>query len=259
MKRVQLKEKVDALIKYLQDEAQDTNFSPNNLNHAFEIYRELVNVRKPKLLPKIYLKYQDDFLKAYNKQITHFKDLTPIQNNHQLYLFKGDITTLEIDGIVNAANSDLLGCFIKGHSCIDNLIHTKAGIQLRNECNHIMEKQGRKEAVGRAKMTDAYNLPSKYVFHTVGPYIKDKNPSNLQKDLLKRCYLSVLKLADKNHLNSLAFCSISTGVFGFPKEEAAKIATCTVKEYLEETNSNLNIVFNVFSDEDLKIYKNILT
>lgn len=121
-----------------------------------------------------------------------------------------------------------------------------------------MEAQGRKEAVGRAKITDAYNLPSKYVIHTVGPYVKNKQASNMQKDLLKKCYTSVLKLADENNLESLAFCSISTGVFGFPKEEAAIIATDAVKQYLEDTHSTINIVFNVFSNEDYEIYNRIL-
>ena len=253
-----LKENTKDLITYLQNEAHITNILPTDVDHAFNMYRDLVNVRNPNLLPEKYLNIQDEFLKEYNHDIVNFNDLSPIKNNSQLYVFQGDITTLKIDGIVNAANSDLLGCFIKGHHCIDNIIHTKAGVQLRYECSKIMEAQGRKDAVGRAKITDAYNLPSKYVIHTVGPYVKNKQASNMQKDLLKKCYTSVLKLADENNLESLAFCSISTGVFGFPKEEAAIIATDAVKQYLEDTHSTINVVFNVFSNEDYEIYNRIL-
>lgn len=247
---------VDDLIHYLQDEQNIAHTSARDFEHAFTLYRELVNVRKPKALPEKYLNIQDEFLKSINDTVVHLKDLEEVER--QIYMFKGDITTLAVGGIVNAANADLLGCFIKGHACIDNIIHTKAGVQLRYECHEIMEAQGRKEAVGRAKITDAYNLPSKYVFHTVGPYIKGDTPSKMQQDLLKKCYLSVLKLAEQHNLESVAFCSISTGVFRFPKLLAAEIATNTVKDYLEETNSNLKVIFNVFSDEDEMIYNNIL-
>ncbi|OFS63409.1 protein-ADP-ribose hydrolase [Nosocomiicoccus sp. HMSC09A07] len=247
---------VNDLIHYLQDEKNLAHTAARDFEHAFTLYRELVNVRKPKPLPEKYLRIQDEFLKSFNDTVVHLKDLEEVER--QIYMFKGDITTLAVDGIVNAANADLLGCFIKGHACIDNIIHTKAGIQLRYECHEIMEAQGRKEAVGRAKITNAYNLPSKYVFHTVGPYIKGDAPSKMQQDLLKQCYLSVLKLADQHNLESVAFCSISTGVFRFPKLLAAEIATHTVKDYLEETNSNLKVIFNVFSDEDEMIYNNIL-
>ena len=162
------------------------------------------------------------------------------------------------DGIVNAANEELLGCFHPCHDCIDNVIHSSAGLQLRDACNKIMLLQGKEEAVGNAKITSAYNLPCKYVIHTVGPNIGKKEVTEKDCTDLKNCYRSCLKSADKNQLSSLAFCCISTGEFHFPNELAAKIAIESVKEYLAETNATIKIVFNVFQEKDYQIYKKLL-
>ena len=172
-------------------------------------------------------------------------------------LWQGDITTLKVDGIVNAANSKLLGCFIPQHNCIDNVIHSSAGVQLRDECNRIMQMQGHDEAVGKAKITGAYNLPSRYVIHTVGPQIPyGSQPTVEDCEDLKNCYLSCLEIASENELESLAFCCISTGVFNFPQDLAAEIAVGTVNEYLKSNETSLkHVIFNVFTDSDYLIYK----
>ncbi len=153
----------------------------------------------------------------------------------------------------------MLGCLIPNHNCIDNIIHTKAGAELRLACAELMKKQGRKEAVGRAKITSAYNLPADYVIHTVGPVVQNGKVSSMKQELLAKCYRNCLLLADKNNIEAIAFCSISTGVFGYPKEAAAATAVDAVKQYLEETGSAIRVVFNVFDTEDLKIYENLLT
>ncbi|MBR0366575.1 MAG: macro domain-containing protein, partial [Clostridia bacterium] len=159
--------------------------------------------------------------------------------------------------IVNAANSQMLGCFSPCHGCIDNCIHTYAGIQLRNKCGEIMRAQGYEEPTGMAKITPAYNLPCDYVLHTVGPIVRGRLSEN-DCELLKSSYLSCLRLAEENGVKSIAFCCISTGVFGFPQREAAEIAINTVKEYKKATNSDIKVIFNVFKDEDLMIYRSLL-
>ena len=175
-------------------------------------------------------------------------------------LWQGDITTLKVDAIVNAANSKLLGCFVPLHNCIDNVIHSSAGLQLREECNKIMEMQDRDEEVGKAKITSAYNLPSKYVIHTVGPAIpQGLKPSGKDCEALANCYKSCLEIATSYKLESLAFCCISTGVFNFPQKLAAEIAVKTVEDYLDLNETTLeNVIFDVFSDDDYSIYKDLL-
>lgn len=250
--------RLNYLISYMQKEKNITETVPENFNAAFEMFRGLANERPPASVTDEFIEVQDAFLKEYNDVgVTDSESLTPVADH--LYLWQGDITTLKADAIVNAANPDMLGCLIPNHNCIDNIIHTKAGVELRLECAKIMEAQGRKEAVGRAKLTSGYNLPAAHVVHTVGPYVKDGKVSPMKEDLLKKCYMSCLKLADKENLSNIAFCSISTGVFGFPKEAAAKIAVDTVKEYLHSTNSELEVIFNVFDDEDFDIYRRHLT
>lgn len=175
----------------------------------------------------------------------------------KIKLWQGDITTLKVDAIVNAANSKLLGCFIPQHNCIDNVIHSAAGVQLRDECNRIMQMQGHDEAVGSAKITGAYNLPSKHVIHTVGPQIPyGEYPTDRDCEDLRDCYLACLEIASRYKLESIAFCCISTGVFNFPQKLAADIAIKTVEEYLNTTETTLtDIIFDVFSDDDYLIYK----
>jgi len=175
-------------------------------------------------------------------------------------LWQGDIVTLKVDAIVNAANSKLLGCFIPHHNCIDNIIHSAAGLQLRDECSRIMKSQGVDEEVGKAKITDAYNLPSKHVIHTVGPAIpQGSRPSDKNMEELASCYRSCLEIANRYNLESIAFCCISTGVFNFPQDLAAEIAIGTVEEYLKSNETTLkHVIFNVFTDESYMTYKELL-
>ena len=222
-----------------------------------ELLRALFNLRLPGAISDEFLKVQDEYLKEENRKkgIVEWKDIPEVQKH--IRLWKGDITRLNTYAIVNAANDALLGCFVPGHHCIDNAIHTFAGVQLRNECNEIMKKQGHPEETGKAKITKAYNLPSKYVIHTVGPIIYGK-VSNKDRLLLKSSYLSSLQLAEEARLKSIAFCCISTGAFFFPQEEAAKIAIETVKGYLENTKTDIEVIFDVFGEKDEGIYKRLL-
>lgn len=222
------------------------------------LLRSLMNIREAKNADKNFLEIQDEYLQEelMQKGITDINTLLQVKKN--IYLWKGDITTLKCDAIVNAANSAMTGCYEPCHSCIDNCIHTFSGIQLRAECDSLMKKQGFLEPTGNAKITGAYNLPCKFVIHTVGPIIKN---SVTKKDceLLQSCYRSCLNLAKKNNLQSIAFCCISTGVFFFPNEKAAQIAVTTVKEFLAKEKSQMKVVFNVFKDEDYEIYKKLFS
>ena len=221
------------------------------------LLRSLFNIRLPAPVGEDFLTVQDEYLQEEirRKGVTKLTDLTPVEKD--VYLWQGDITTLECDGIVNAANSRLLGCFVPMHICIDNSIHTYAGVQLRSACARLMEQQGHEEPTGQAKITSAFNLPCRYVLHTVGPIV-DGHLTQRHCDLLASCYTSCLKLAEENGCGSIAFCCISTGVFGFPKKEAARIAVKTVREYKKQTGSGIQVIFNVFKDEDLAIYREIL-
>lgn len=230
---------------------------PSGFQDKRNLLRALMNVRMPLEISDDFLRVQDEFLTAEtsNKTLTSPNDIKEVRG--KLMLWQGDITTLEVDGIVNAANSKLLGCFIPLHGCIDNVIHSSAGVQLREECNRIMKAQGHDEQIGKAKITSAYNLPSRYVIHTVGPAIaQGLKPSKKDCDDLASCYRSCLDIASCNNLKSLAFCCISTGVFNFPQNLAAEIAIRTVDEYLKSNKTTLeNVIFNVFTDEDYLIYK----
>ena len=221
------------------------------------LFRALVNVRMPKPVSKEFLQIQDEYLQSELrlKGITDIAELKPVAPD--IYLWQGDITTLKCDGIVNAANSQMLGCFCPNHGCIDNAIHTFAGVQLRQECAEIMKAQGREEATGQAKITGAYNLPCRYVLHTVGPIVCGELTEQ-HENRLADCYRSCLTLADKNGLQSLAFCCISTGEFHFPNGRAAEIAIQTVKEYKRQTQSKIKVIFNVFKDYDYAIYAELL-
>ena len=222
------------------------------------LYRSLVNIRPPECITNQYLQEEALYLKEEmsRKTITDINELFPIQES--IYLWRGDIATLRVDAIVNAANSQLLGCFIPEHHCIDNVIHSAAGVALRLECKEIMAKQNHPEKTGLAKITKAYALPSKYVIHTVGPIIT-KAVTEKDRSLLASSYRNSLILADKYGLESIAFCCISTGLFRFPKEEAAKIAIAAVYNYLQKTNSSIKVLFNVFTEKDYEIYKRLLS
>ena len=230
---------------------------PQNESSQKLLLRDLMNIREPKKIKSEFYRIQDAYLQTAieEKGIVDVNDLKPIQEG--IYLWQGDITTLKCDAIVNAANSQMTGCYIPHHRCIDNCIHSYAGMQLRYACYQIMEKQGKQEATGKAKITKAYNLPSRYILHTVGPIIYS-NVTKKDEDLLASCYRSCLELADAYHLESIAFCCISTGEFHFPKELATKIAIKTVKEYLKNKTSIKKVIFNVFKDEDRDIYERYL-
>ncbi|MDE6293692.1 MAG: protein-ADP-ribose hydrolase [Clostridiales bacterium] len=222
-------------------------------------FRALVNVRMPKAASQEFLRLQDEYLQEQLrlKGITDIAELVPVLADPDMYLWQGDITTLKCDGIVNAANSGMLGCFSPNHGCIDNAIHTFAGVQLRQECAAIMEAQGKEEPTGQAKITSGYNLPCKYVLHTVGPIVFGKLNERHEK-LLGSCYRSCLALADEKGLENLAFCCISTGEFRFPNERAAELAVQTVSEYKRQTQSSIKVIFNVFKDYDYEIYARLL-
>lgn len=230
---------------------------PQNPEDQRQLLRAVMNVHNPQdPIPADYWAVQDELLQAETQQkgVVNLADLTPIAS--QIYLWQGDITRLAVDAIVNAANSQLLGCFHPLHACIDNAIHSAAGLQLRQACFELMEKQGELEATGKAKITPAFNLPSKFVLHTVGPIIYE-NVHETDRTLLADCYRSCLQLAKASGLKSVAFCCISTGEFRFPNQLAAEIAVQTVREFLSE-NPEMNVVFNVFKDVDLGIYRELL-
>ena len=221
------------------------------------LLRGLMNVRNPHPVSPEFLETQDTYLweETVKKGITDIRDLPPMQPG--LYLWQGDITTLKCDAIVNAANSGLTGCYIPNHRCIDNAIHTYAGVELRLACEAIIRAQGHPEPTGRAKITPAFNLPCKYVLHTVGPIIGSQ-VTDRDKALLASCYRSCLELAAMYNLESVAFCCISTGEFHFPKDLAAEIAVGTVKEFLKQQTSVKKVIFNVFKDLDKQIYRRLL-
>lgn len=222
-----------------------------------QLLRALMNVRAPKACDPEFLEMQDAYLadETAKKGVTDIQDLTPVQDG--LYVWQGDITALRCDAIVNAANSSLTGCYIPNHSCIDNCIHTFAGVQLRLACAELMEQQGHEEPTGLAKITPAFNLPCKYVLHTVGPIIQSR-VTEKDRQLLASCYRSCLELAAAHDLESVAFCCISTGVFHFPNEQAAAIAVNTVQQFLQTKTSVRKVIFNVFKDVDKEIYERLL-
>lgn len=221
------------------------------------LLRSLLNIRMPKPVTEEFLTVQNAYLQeeTRRKGITLLSDLEPVQK--EIYLWRGDITTLQCDAIVNAANSQMLGCFCPNHGCIDNAIHTFAGVQLRLTCADLMKQQCHEEETGNAKITPAYNLPCRYVLHTVGPIVHG-NLTKKDKELLASCYQSCLELAERNGLKSIAFCCISTGEFHFPNDKAAQIAVETVKRYKEQTHSKIEVIFNVFKELDYNIYKELL-
>lgn len=232
---------------------------PEDEQEQKNMLRSLMNVRMPHGISDEFLAIQDEYLQVENAKdgFVDIDDLKPVKSDSRLYLWKGDITRLKVDAIVNAANSQMLGCFQPLHGCIDNIIHSKAGIQLRLECNRIMKEQGHEELTGQAKITPGYNLSCKYVEHTVGPIASMGFTKELE-DQLASCYRSCLELADENDVKSIAFCCISTGVFMFPNQRAAEIAVETVKDYLDETGGDIRVIFNVFKDRDLEIYRRLV-
>ncbi|MGI5905468.1 MAG: protein-ADP-ribose hydrolase [Candidatus Pararuminococcus gallinarum] len=230
---------------------------PPDVPEQKRLLRSLFNVRMPRPISEDFLKMQDAYLQEEirRKGITGLDSLHPVREG--IYLWQGDITTLRCDAIVNAANSGMLGCFVPCHGCIDNAIHTFAGVQLRLACARIMDRQGRQEETGGAKLTSAFNLPCRYILHTVGPIVSGRLTQR-DCDLLASCYRSCLELAEENHIKSVAFCCISTGEFHFPNRQAAEIAVNTVMEFKEKTPSNMEVIFNVFKNMDAAIYRALL-
>ena len=216
-----------------------------------------MNVRRPAHISRRFLEVQDAYLQGElaAKKITRLSELPPVREG--IYLWRGDITTLECGAIVNAANSGMTGCYQPCHNCIDNCIHTYAGVQLRLKCAEIMEQQGYEEPTGQAKITPAFNLPCEYVIHTVGPIVQGEL-TRQHCERLKSCYRSCLELADENKVGSIAFCCISTGVFMFPNDRAAEIAVRAVQEYKAGTGSKIEVIFNVFKEQDERIYRKLL-
>ena len=246
---------IQSLLKENQ-EYRDMNI-PAEPERQRQLLRGLMNIRAPKRIGADFLKMQDEYLQSETvaKGITDIADLTPIQQG--LYIWQGDITTLKCDAIVNAANSGMTGCYIPNHRCIDNAIHTFAGVELRLACEEMMEQQGYPEPTGQAKITPAFNLPCRYVLHTVGPIINGRVTKE-DEELLASCYRSCLELAAENSLESVAFCCISTGEFHFPNEQAAQIAVETVKQFMNRNTSVKKVIFNVFKDLDKAIYEKLL-
>ncbi len=253
-----MEKKLDFLISYLLSERKDIGIIeiPENADDKFRLYRSLVNIRPAVKADESFLQTEDEYLTSLtkNKGITDISDLSPVEDG--IYLWKGDITTLKCGAIVNAANSGMTGCWQPCHSCIDNCIHTFAGVRLRYKCGHIMKQQGHAEPTGKAKITPAYNLPCDYVIHTVGPIVQGRLTDEHCR-LLESSYKSCLDIAVKNGIRSIAFCCISTGVFGFPQDKAAQIAVRTVKEFLK--NHDIQVFFNVFKEDDYEIYKRLLS
>ena len=264
--------RLDFLIDYLINE--DPQYAemriPEELQGKRDLFRALRNVREPKPVSEEFLRLQDEELQVQlqEKGIVELDDIEGVcgdapwhvSTGKQLSLWQGDITRLRVDAIVNAANAQMLGCFHPLHKCIDNAIHSAAGVQLREECHRLMLQQGHLEPTGQAKITKAYNLPCKYVIHTVGPIIPNGIPTAFQKAQLASCYRNIMDCADENDLESVAFCCISTGEFRFPNRLAAEIAVQTVKDYLNAHPdcSVRQVVFNVFKDVDRDIYQRLL-
>ena len=250
-------ERLTYLLEYLLSERSNIGSVqiPNDSQDKFRLYRSLVNIRPPVKADENFIKAEDEYLTSLieEKGITDINELSPVED--KIYLWQGDITTLGCDAIVNAANSGMTGCWQPCHSCIDNCIHTFAGVRLRYKCNELMQAQGYEEPTGCAKITPAYNLPCKYIIHTVGPIVRG-SLTERERDLLRSCYTSCLELAKESGIKSIAFCCISTGVFGFPQKEAAEIAVSTVRAFLKE--NDMKVIFNVFKDDDLELYRSIL-
>lgn len=251
--------------KYLIEKLSEENTVYKNINIPPDdkeqeiLLRSLMNIRMPGEIDNDFLRIQDEYLLERNTKrgIVDIDSMIPVDDDKQIFIWRGDITRLRVGAIVNAANSGMTGCYQPCHNCIDNCIHTYAGVELRNYCSEIMRKQGYEEPTGSAKITPAFNLPCDYVIHTVGPIVRGRLTGKLE-DQLRSCYRASLALAEEYGVTSIAFCCISTGVFMFPNERAAELAVQTVRQYKKETNVKMKVIFNVFKDEDEQIYERLL-
>lgn len=245
------KANIDTVLDYLIADSGFDLKKPDGLEDKQRLMRALMNIRPPHPVPEDVLRAQDHEL------LSQLEDKGIVWPKAEgLMVWQGDITRLQVDAIVNAANSRLLGCFVPLHGCIDNAIHSAAGMQLREACNELMTAQGHDEPTASAKITPAFNLPSRYVIHTVGPIIPDGVPTPEQQEQLAQCYRSCLDLAEQYGLSSIAFCCISTGEFRFPQQLAAQIAVRTVRDYPRK--SVKTVIFNTFKDDDDRIYKSLV-
>ena len=257
--------KLDFLIDYLLKESGRENFDYSNRDKK-SLYRALVNVRQANPISEDFLKVEDAYLQEELKmqKITDSKDIKTIKETYQnntlinsdkICLWQGDITKLKIGAIVNAGNSQGLGCFLPNHNCIDNQINTFAGVRLRLACNEIMKDLNYNLETGKAIITKGYNLPAEYVIQTVGPIIED-SVTEQKENQLADCYINSLKLAIDNGIRTIAFPCISTGVFRFPKNKASQIATKSVDKFISKNEDKIDkVIFNLWSDEDVIIYE----
>lgn len=231
---------------------------PARASEQRDLLRALMNVRPPEALATEVLDIQNAYLQQRLVERGGATDAGTLPYCNRIAVWRGDITLLKADAIVNAANSQMLGCFVPGHHCIDNAIHTYAGMQLRLICAGLMCKQGHEEPTARVKVTPAFNLPSSHIFHTVGPIVPSHKPGPREELLLRRCYTSCLEEATSRKLDTLAFCCISTGVFGYPQQAAARVAIDAVRHHLDRNDPNLKVIFNVFLASDESIYRDLL-
>lgn len=266
-------ERLDYLVKYLCEDSVQYREMKVEDNEKRMVVRSLMNIRMPKAISSEFLEIQDEFLKQESLEngIISWQDIPHIgeqfeskyKHANKISLWKGDITRLRVDAIVNAANSQMLGCFVPCHKCIDNAIHSAAGIELREECNNYMKLKKKKdpyyvEPTGSAVVTKVYNLPCNYVIHTVGPIVQNKLTDGLKNDL-HNCYKSCLQEAVEHGIKTIAFCCISTGEFRFPNDIAALIAWTTIEDFVNKHFEQVDrIIINVFKDQDLEIYSELL-
>lgn len=260
--RTEIRFLIDKLLLVLPEYRKQADTLLGNPVTERMLLRSLMNVFPPErlyLLGQNFWTVQDALLSAENEEkgIVDAATLPEYPGHPGMVLWQGDITRLRADAIVNAANEALLGCFCPCHGCIDNAIHSAAGLQLRRECHALMTKQGHPEPTGKAKLTKAYNLPAKYILHTVGPIVQGSVAAEDEK-LLRSCYRSCLELAEGNGLTSVAFCCISTGEFHFPNRLAAEIAIEAVETFLQTSTTIKKVIFNVFKDQDAAIYQKLL-
>ena len=264
-------EKLDYLINYLLEENNEIklNSEDKTMDEKRKIYRSLCNVREPREISEEYIKMETEYLQEElsHENITDVQNLPTIyekysesslKNTDKMVIWQGDITKLKVNAIVNAANSKGLGCFIPLHNCIDNQIHTYAGIPLRLECDRKMRTLDYNLPTGEAFLTHGYNLPSDYVLHTVGPIISDRVTSSKIKEL-SDCYRNCLKISIENDIRTVSFPCISTGVFRFPKDYACNIALKTVDDFLNDNRDHFDkIVFNLHNNQDVELYEQFI-
>lgn len=259
----QAEKRIWLIKELLKESTQDNKYTiPDSEEEQWYLLRGLFNIRMPKSASKEFMEIQDEFLQEMTRKkgVIYGDEINSSPLDSRLALWQGDITRLKVDAITNACNSSLLGCFHPNHNCVDNIEHTMAGIQMRYDCYQQMKAQGHEEETGNCKITPGYNLPAKYVLHTVGPIVQG-NLNHKHISELESCYSSCLDKASEMRCEHVAFCCISTGVFMFPQYIAAKTAIQTVKNWLNlHSNTSIKkVIFNVYLDSDRTIYEELLS